>query len=125
MGTVYSAKWMDLVGVKMYVTTSSVTDADQLQTSQLCEDYELDGSGFYTCDRSGQYIYFVQEPDDYGVTRGFTLCGIDFYEFFNLIALEETTVNPSQNKPTVNTNAPDAYRISTHVVSHPIDYLNQ
>jgi hypothetical protein len=30
MGTVYSAKWMDLVGVKMYVTKSSVTDADQL-----------------------------------------------------------------------------------------------
>lgn len=30
MGTVYTAKWMDLVGVKMYMTASSVTDASQL-----------------------------------------------------------------------------------------------
>lgn len=30
MGTVFAAKWEDLVGVKMYVTTSMVYSVDQL-----------------------------------------------------------------------------------------------
>ena len=30
----------------------------------------------------------------------------DFFGYFNLIALEETSYDPSQNKPAVSTNAP-------------------
>ena len=61
MGTVYTPRFNDIQGVKMFVTQSAVTAADQLQSSELCSDGVLDGSGYYACGLRGQFLYFVQE----------------------------------------------------------------
>ena len=72
----------------MFVTASSSYDRNTLNASydNLCAT--LDGSGFYSCDITGQYLYLSKSNDPSTSTAYFTICDIEVYEEHNLIGLE-------------------------------------
>ena len=66
MDTIFDDKRRSIEGVKMYVYPGPIWQQSDLIDSQMCEDGVIDGSGFYNCNKVGQYLYFVQGPDHTG-----------------------------------------------------------
>lgn len=117
MGSQKTGLWGDLEGVTIFVTASQAYTRTTLYVTWDDECATLDGSGYYSCDITGQYVYLSKPNDDSG-SAYFTICNIEIYEDYNLIDYENQY---GLYVPTVTSDAMNG-SFDNILVAHPIGY---
>ena len=93
----------------VYISNTHHTNPLTLSVTHSDFCTSVNGSGFYSVDCSGQYVYFVSQ---YGIT----ICGFDFWDEYNLIDLEKDA------PAIVRTDADSGQDSTVLMVGHPVGY---
>ena len=118
MGSQKTGLWGDLEGVSIFVTASRAYQRTTLYVSWDDECATMDGSGYYSCDITGQYVYLSKPNDASQGSAFFTVCNIEIYQDYNLIDYEMTY---GVHLPSITSNAMNG-SFDNILVAHPIGY---